>query len=241
MENAITYHVYGRYALFTDPVTRVGGERSSMFVPTYQALVGITESVYWKPSIKWVIDKVRVLNPIRTESKGIRPIKYGGGNDLSYTTYLNDVSYEVKAHFEWNLNRPDLAHDHNENKHYFIARRCLEKGGRRDVFLGTRECGAYVESCKFNEKKGCYDGYGDMEFGLQFHSFSYPDDNGKETLYARFWRPKMVDGIIEFCRPEECTVIKEIHKLKMKKFTDGVNFSGFSEYDLLDGHREGQI
>lgn len=235
MENSVTYRVYGRYALFTDPITRVGGERASLFVPTYQALVGITESLYWKPTIKWIIDKVRVLNPIRTESKGIRPIKYGGGNDLSYATYLSDVAYVVKAHFEQNLKRPELAHDYNENKHYFIAKRCIEKGGRRDVFLGTRECSAYVEPCDFDAEKGFYDEYGTMEFGLQFHSFSYPDDNGEEMLCARFWKPKMVDGVIEFCRPEECTTVREIHTMRMKTFTEGVNFIGLREFELLKG------
>jgi CRISPR-associated protein Cas5d len=241
MENAITYHVYGRYALFTDPVTRIGGEKSTLFVPTYQALIGITESMYWKPSIKWKIDKVRVLKPIRTESKGIRPIKYGGGNDLSYATYLSDVSYLVKAHFEWNLNRPDLAHDFNEHKHYFVAKRCLEKGGRRDIYLGTRECAAYIEPANFESMEGFYDTYGDMEFGLQFHSFSYPDENGKNMLYARFWKPKMKNGVIEFCPPEECTVIKEIHKMNMKTFSDGSNYSGLNEPGLLAGYKEGEL
>lgn len=241
MENSITYRVNGRYALFTDPVTRTGGEKISLFVPTYQALVGLTESLYWKPSIKWRIDKVRILNPIRTESKGIRPIRYGGGNDLSYATYLTDVAYIVKAHFEQNLHRPDLAHDYNENKHYFITKRCLEKGGRRDLWFGTRECSAYAEPCEFDKEKGFYDTYGNMEFGLQFHSFSYPDDNGMDMLYARFWRPKMVNGIIEFCKPEECTVIKEIHEMKMKTFTQGINFSGYCENGLLDNYEEEKV
>ncbi len=241
MENAITYCVYGNYALFTDPVTKIGGEKTSLFVPTYQALVGITESIYWKPSIKWKIDRVRILKPIQTESKGIRPIKYGGGNDLSYVTYLRDVSYVVKAHFEWNTNRSDLAQDFNDNKHYFVAKRCLAKGGRRDIFLGTRECGAYVEPCEFDQQKGFYDEYGEMAFGLQFHSFSYPDENGKRMLYARFWNPKMVNGVIEFCRPEDCTIIKEIRKMEMKTFLPGINFSGLQEAELLDGDEGGVV
>ena len=33
---------------------------------------------------------------------------------FSYYTYLCDVEYEVRAHFEWNLNRPDLEVDRNE-------------------------------------------------------------------------------------------------------------------------------
>ena len=41
-------------------------------IPTYEALKGITESIYWKPTIIWIIDAVRVMNPIQTETKGIR-------------------------------------------------------------------------------------------------------------------------------------------------------------------------
>ena len=134
--NIIEYSVFGRYALFTDPLSKTGGEKFSYQLPTYQALKGITESIYWKPTFTWVIDECRIMKPIQTESKGIRPIKYGGGNDLAFYTYLRDVEYRVKAHFEWNENRKDLAQDRNENKHYDIAKRMLERGGRRDIFLG---------------------------------------------------------------------------------------------------------
>ena len=51
--NTITLHVWGRYALFSDPITRVGGEKFSYPVPTYQAVKGILESVYWKPTFIW--------------------------------------------------------------------------------------------------------------------------------------------------------------------------------------------
>ena len=152
MNNEITFRVTGRHALFTDPLTKIGGEKSTLVIPTYQALVGLCESIYWKPSIVYFIDKVCVVNPIRTESKGIRPIKYGGGNDLSYYTYLTDVEYIVTAHFEFNHNRMDLQNDFNSNKHYFILKRSLEKGGRRDIYLGARECQAYVEPCEFTNE-----------------------------------------------------------------------------------------
>ena len=91
--NQVTFKVSGRFALFTDPMTKIGGEKSTLMIPTAEALKGIVSSVYWKPSILWFVDEVTVLNPIRTERKGIRPIKYyGGGNDLAYYTYLSNVS-----------------------------------------------------------------------------------------------------------------------------------------------------
>lgn len=99
-DNIVEFQVTGDYALFSDPILRVGGEKCSYQVPTYEALKGILHSVYWKPTIIWVIDAVRVLHPIQMETKGIRLIKYQGKNDLSYYTYLKDCRYQVRAHFE---------------------------------------------------------------------------------------------------------------------------------------------
>lgn len=228
MENKITFKVTGRYALFTDPVTKIGGEKSALMIPTYEALKGICSSIYWKPSIIWYIDRLCIVNPIKTESKSIRPIKYSGGNDLAYYTYLVDVSYIVTAHFEFNRNRMDLQRDFNENKHYFIAKRSLEKGGRRDVFLGTRECQGYVEPCTFSNVESCYQFTPLMEFGLQFHSFVYPDESGTNELIAKFWTPKMQNGVIEFIKPTDCTRERIIRKMSPKIF-DETNFSDVDE------------
>ena len=127
-DNIVEFQVSGSYALFSDPIVRIGGEKCSYQVPTYEALKGILSSVYWKPTFVWVIDTVRVMNPIQMETKGIRPIKYNGGNDLSYYTYLKDCRYQVRAHFEWNENRPELIADRSENKHHEIAKRMIRKG-----------------------------------------------------------------------------------------------------------------
>lgn len=49
-KNEVIMKVTGSYALFSDPLTRVGGEKYSYPLPTYQALKGVMESVYWKPT-----------------------------------------------------------------------------------------------------------------------------------------------------------------------------------------------
>ncbi len=170
MENKVEFKVSGKYALFTDPLTKIGGEKCSYQIPTYQAVKGIMESAYWKPTLVWVIDKMRIMKPIRTQTRSMKPIEYGGGNSLAIYTYLVDVEYQVQAHFEWNDHRSDMEKDRNENKHFFIARRMIERGGRRDIFLGTRECQGYVEPCCFGEEKGFYDYYGQLDFGLMFHA-----------------------------------------------------------------------
>ena len=40
-------------------------ERVSYDVITPSAARGIIEAVYWKPAIRWVIDRIRVLNEIQ--------------------------------------------------------------------------------------------------------------------------------------------------------------------------------
>lgn len=233
--NMVEFEVYGPYALFSDPLTRVGGEKSSYQVPTYEALKGALSSVYWKPTIVWYIDEVRIMHRIQTEVKSIRPIKFNGGNDLAYYTYLKDCCYQVRAHFEWNMNRPELACDRNENKHHEIAKRMIRKGGRRDIFLGARECQAYVEPCIFGEGEGYYDDLPQLAFGVMYHGITYADEaycpETKDKMTVNLWRPVMEQGIIRFPRPEECPMHKPIRDMKMKLFgAEQDNFSGLREY-----------
>lgn len=249
-ENTVTFRVTGERALFSDPVTRVGGEKCTYQVPTYEALKGILSSVYWKPTIVWYIDAVRVINQIQTEAVGIRNLKYQGadrkedrdkyslGSDLSYYTYLRDVCYQVKAHFEWNDRRPELACDRNENKHHNIAKRMIEKGGRRDIFLGTRECQGYVEPCEFGAGKGAHDDIPELSFGLMLHGITYADEAVLPEMYgkmtANFWYPVMKHGVIAFPRPENCPLHKTIREMKMKTFSkERGNFSGLDEFNQL--------
>lgn len=239
-QNVVTFKVFGRYALFTDPLTRIGGEKYSYQMPTYEALKGVLSSVYWKPTIVWFIDKVRVMKAIRSQTRSAKPVKYGGtGHDLSIYTYLTDVEYQVQARFDWNYHRENMAHDRNENKHYFVAKRMIERGGRRDIFLGTRECQAYVEPCDFGEGKGFYDNYGEFPLGMMFHGFSYPDELGKDELHARFWRPTMVNGVVEFIHPDECdpNLTKFVREMKPTP-PDSI---GLQEEGLLEGYQEGAL
>jgi CRISPR-associated protein Cas5d len=237
MRNSIEFVVYGDYALFTDPLTKLGGEKLSYQVPTYQALKGIVESIYWKPTLLMIVDEVRIMKLIRMESKGIRPLDYSGGNTLANYTYLRDVRYEVRAHFEFNLNRPDLAYDRNEHKHHNILKRSLQAGGRRDIFLGTRECQAYVEPCEFGVEKGDYDDYdGEIHFGTMIHGINYPDETGRNQLEVRLWNPIMKNGIIKFDNPEDCKHVRTISDMQPKHF-DADNVESIDDLyaQLIDG------
>ena len=226
-DNIVEFQVTGDYALFSDPIMRVGGEKCTYQVPTYEALKGILHSVYWKPTLIWIIDAVRIMNPIQMETKGIRPIKYHGGNDLSYYTYLKNCRYQVRAHFEWNENRPELAADRNENKHHEIAKKMIRKGGRRDIFLGARECQGYVEPCVFGEGAGAYDATEELSFGLMYHGITYADEayseETKNARTVRFFHAVMKKGVVEFPRPQDCDYTRRAGTMAVKPFGLGRN------------------
>ena len=215
---SIEFQVTGRYALFTDPLSKVGGEKCSYHVPTYEALKGIAKSIYWKPTLIGVIDEVRVMKRIRTQTKGVKPLDLGGGNSLAIYTFLADVQYQVRAHFEWNEHRPELSDDRIEAKHHAIAQRMIDRGGRQDVFLGTRDCQGYVQACEFGSGAGELDDAGELAFGLMFHGFDYPDETGGTELRARFWRPTMVNGVIRFTHPQDCTERRFVRSMSVKAF-----------------------
>ncbi len=231
-KNSIEFRLWGRYALFTDPLTKIGGEKCSYHLPTYEALKGVCKSIYWKPTIIWVVDAVRVMTRIRTQTKGAKPLNYGGVyssekipgkkqenfNDLAIYTFLSDVEYQVRAHFKWNEHHEKLKEDRIDGKHFAIAKRMLERGGRQDIFLGTRDCQGYIEPCVFGEGEGAYDGDAEIGYGLMFHGFDYPDETGTNELYARFWYPTLNKGILTFDRPEDCRYKKFVRKMDAKRF-----------------------
>ena len=203
-KNSIDFRLWGRFALFTDPLTKMGGEKYSYHIPTYEALKGVCKSIYWKPTIVWVVDEVRIMKRIRTQTKGTKPLEFNGGNTLAIYTFLSDVEYQVRAHFEWNVCQHKLVRDRVDGKHFSIIKRMLERGGRQDIFLGTRDCQGYVEPCAFGESEGAYDNDEELSYGLMFHGFDYPDETGNNELIARFWRPVLKKGILKFDRPDEC-------------------------------------
>jgi CRISPR-associated protein Cas5d len=63
MKYGITLKISGDYALFSRPEMKV--ERVSYDVMTPSAARGVLEAIYWKPQIRWIIDEIHVLNPIR--------------------------------------------------------------------------------------------------------------------------------------------------------------------------------
>lgn len=196
----VCYEVRGRYALFTDPMTKTGGDLHSYPVPTYSAVTGLTESIYWKPSIKWKPLRIRILNPIQYQSRSkLLPVFKTGGKDLAYYSYLSDVCYQIEVELAWGSDR--YALDRNVAKHHESMLRWLRRGGKLPVYLGTTECFAYVRPCTFGAGSGYYDSV-DMDFGIMVHS---RDFEKREVRLAPY---RMHQGVIRFPDQEGCITRK---------------------------------
>ena len=137
----------GDYALFTRPEMKV--ERVSYDVPTPGALEGMLKSIYWKPAIRYEIDRIIVFNPIdftgvrRNEVKekaslqsmkgqmtdtGKDPVIYTSEDRTQRASMLlKNVCYGIEFHFEM-TGLKSTHDDEDEKKHYNIIKRRLEKG-----------------------------------------------------------------------------------------------------------------
>src|SRR3954452_17682460 len=126
---SVKVHVWGDFACFTRPEMKV--ERVSYDVITPSAARGVIEAIYWKPEIRWRIDRIHVLNPIRFTSLRrnevaskvpativARAMRTGRGNLGLYVeedrqqraaTILRDVGYVIEAHFEILSGEPNAA------------------------------------------------------------------------------------------------------------------------------------
>ncbi len=207
--------VEGDYACFTRPELKV--ERVSYDVPTPGALEGLLKSIYWKPSIRYVIDKIIVYQPIdfanirRNEVKdkvsysAIRGQMNGKEGEASiYTSevrsqrasmVLKNVKYGVEFHFELTGLKNDREED-AENKHYNILKRRLEKGQYfRVPCLGCSEFPVKrlepVETFDENMISSAILAMGDVDLGFMSYRVDFED---KGMPINRDWEnPKFSD------------------------------------------------
>ena len=209
--------IKGNYALFTDPSSKGGGEKVSYSIPTKQALIGIVDACYFKPTFVNHVEAVKVMSPIQTQVSGSRALLNNYGADLNYYSYLVDVEYLIKFHFTWNLNRRDLINDRKMKKHESIMERSIKRGGRRDIFLGTRECVGFVDWISEEDFLSSSSHYQDkkISLGIMFNQFRYPTQE-KEKLRAYYSEVIMDQGLVEFKDLDSCTIYNEVKDYNYK-------------------------
>lgn len=218
MGYGITIRVRGPYALFTRPEMKV--ERVSYDVITPSAARGIIEAVYWKPAIKWVIDKIHVLSEIEftnirrnevsekaSTDKALQAMK-GGKKPLYISAVdsrqqrasmaLKDVDYVIEAHFE--KVEKEWGERDTEEGHYNIVLRRLRQGQHFHApCLGTREFPARVEIIEDKREIPESPLKGTRDFGWMLYDldFSNPRD-----IKPMFFKAQILDGVIDLTKAE---------------------------------------
>ena len=213
MAYGIKLLVWGDRACFTRPEMKV--ERVSYDVITPSAARGILEAIHWKPAIRWVVDRIQVLKPIRFESIRRNEVasKIPTGNAKSAmkaestaglsnivdedrqqraATILRDVAYIIEAHFEITAKAGD---DDTEGKHLDIFNRRARKGQCfHTPCLGNREFPAFFRLIEEGESDLAVDDslMGERDLGFMLHDFDFQN----ETT-PHFFRPLMKDGVID--------------------------------------------
>jgi CRISPR-associated protein Cas5d len=200
MAYGIKLKVWGDYASFNRPEMKV--ERVSYDVMTPSAARGILEAIYWKPEMRWVVDEIHVLNPIRFTSvrrneinckipvhggTGVSAVMKKGSGRLGISVeehrqqraglMLRDVCYGIAAHIELLKNGNE---DHPEVKHLDTFRRRAEKGQYfHHPYLGNREFPAFFEL--LTDFPPCSEElHGVRDLGYLLHDIIYsPSTRGK--------------------------------------------------------------
>ena len=209
----ICLKVWGDYACFTRPEMKV--ERVSYDVITPSAARGILEAIHWKPAIRWVIDRIHVLNEIKFDN--VRRNEVGSkipagtvktamkGEPVVLSQFaaddrqqrasllLRDVAYVIEAHFEMT---EKAGSEDSPEKHYNIFLRRARQGQCfNHPYLGCREFSAFFELVEGEVPKSQLDGESDLGWMLLDLDF-------KDGITPRFFRAEMKNGIIEVPRME---------------------------------------
>ena len=210
MTYGIKLHVWGDYACFTRPEMKV--ERVSYDVMTPSAARGILEAIHWKPAVRWVIDRIHVLKPIRFDNirrhevgakvpdRNARVAQKSGdlsglGLDITVERQqramlaLRDVSYGIEAHFEMT---PKAGPEDNPGMHRDMFLRRAAKGQCfHRPCLGTREFAANFEAVESFPETTLPVEARNRDLGWMLYDIDY--SNGRRSA---FFHAVMEDGII---------------------------------------------
>ena len=220
MGMGVRVRVWGDYALFSRPEMKV--ERCSYDVITPSAARGILDAIYWHPGLKWVIDKIHVVKPIRFTSVRRNEVKskilassvlqaYNGDPKPLYISakadivqraslLLCDVEYVIEAHFEMTerANESD-----NPGKFKDIVMRRLRAGKCFHMpYFGCREFPANFCVCEEDEIPTAYDDVEEKDLGFMLYDMDYTD---RENLQPMFFRAVMKKGVLDL---RDCEVIR---------------------------------
>ncbi len=211
MTYGVRLHVWGDYACFTRPEMKV--ERVSYDVMTPSAARGVLEAIHWRPAIRWVVDRIHVLKPIRFETlrrnelgkkiptRSVAAAMNVGITDGLHTIIekerqqratilLRDVAYLIEAHFELTER---AGADDTEAKHLSMFNRRAAKGQCfHRPYLGTREFAADFALVTDSSPESLLPSdQRDRDLGWMLHDIDFENDRT-----PRFFRAVLQDGVV---------------------------------------------
>ena len=213
MSYGVKIKVWGDRACFTRPEMKV--ERVSYDVPTPSSVRGILEAIYWKPSIRWVVNKIIVLNPVKFENirrnelgsklaknkitkamrDGKSPVETFIEEDRQQraSMILKDVSYIFEASFEMTGVNSENKDDQNPQKHLEIFTRRAKKGQCfHQAYFGCREFPVNFEWANGDDITTLSQGKKDL--GWMLYDMDFKNRQDPKPL---FYRPEMINGVID--------------------------------------------
>lgn len=223
MAYGVRLRVSGEYACFTRPEMKV--ERVSYDVMTPSGARGILEAIHWKPAIRWIVEEIRVLKPIRFQSicrnevgakapivaicKAMRSGELGNlhlvvekNRQQRAATVLADVDYVISARFELTSKADDSD---NTGKHLDCFNRRARKGQcYHQPCLGTREFPARFELIEPDaplpvpEKETADLGFGTpRDLGFMLYDIDHAGDRS-----SMFFRATLDRGVMKVPPPD---------------------------------------
>lgn len=143
----------------------------------------IFEAIHWTPAIRWQVERIDVLSPIRAHW-----VERSGGQKA---LELLDVSYLIRARFE--LTASARPRD-NVAQHANIFRTRAKRGQfYRKPYLGRRDLPASIRLIERGEELvSCHSGAGEVDLGWMPYDRDHVGDHR-----LLFYRPRMVNGAID--------------------------------------------
>lgn len=206
--------VWGDYACFSRPEMKT--ERVSYDIITPSAARGLVEAIYWHPGLKYHIDRVYLLSPIRftnirrnevkstllasaalSAAKGeAAPFLYTSADIVQRASMvLQDVHYVIECHFTMT---DKAAPGDNPGKFQDILRRRLNKGQcYHQPCFGCREFPANFREWPAGESIPALPVTQDLGFMLYDLDYSDP-----ANIRSQFFRAKLENGVLD-CRDVE--------------------------------------
>ena len=209
MPYGVRIECWGEYACFTRPELKV--ERVSYEMLTPSAARGLVEAIFWHPGMRYVIDRIYLLKPIKftnirrnevkskvsannmlTAARQGKAIYLSTREDIAQraATVLRDVHYCIDLHFEMTENANDT--DNSGKFREMLCRRARKGQCYHQPYFGCREFPARFRLLEDDESINPYPE--SRQLGFMLYDMDYSD---REHIRPMFFQAELKNGVLD--------------------------------------------